>query len=188
MIGLGLELNRHRKIGSASFSLTNIASLEAWYDATNAANVLDTSDGDISNGEEVGTLVDLSTNGFDLTKDGGTTGPTWSTSAVGSFSGLVFDGVLKKLINSDVGFNFSQANTIIICFKHTEITATARVVFDSTNTPNRHVLAVNSPIDKIFSGSDLQLGTATTDLTSYVLIFNGSSFCGKEKWNSGCYW
>lgn len=94
-----------------SFSPSDIANLEAWYDATDVTTNAEPSDND-----NIANWQDLSTNGYDLAQGTGTQQPTYKTNIQNGKPAVLFDDASQEFLHVDTSA-ISQPITICMAYK-----------------------------------------------------------------------
>jgi len=158
MLGIGLGLNKYRKVGGeSSLDLGTLGTVAAWF-TFEQANVLNDSMAAVSTGNTIGQVLDKSGNDLHLIKHpSATSAPIWTESGINGIPVATFDGTSKILWNEDI--SLSQTFTIGIVFKYSNaFGGTNEFIYDSVGT-GRSGLYRGSGNDIIYSGSSLVYGS-----------------------------
>ena len=90
----------------------------------------------LSADDPVGTWLDLSANGNDLTQATGSKKPLYKVNAQNGLPGVFSDGSAVQNLNITFGAGLSQPNTIFLVFKHDSFQGGLDVMFDSFGSGN----------------------------------------------------
>jgi len=170
---LGLGLSKYKNSVGGLVTPIDIGGLKAWY-TFEASTVEDTAAGSISDGEEVGLVLDKSSNGFDLGQHPITleNRPLWVENAIAGEPGVEFDGTARRLYNDDALFTVSQPNTVIIVGK---VDSVNNMYFYGAALGINNFGTRGNGAYRLYNGTVLEGGSVDTNYHYYTCITNGVS-------------
>ena len=154
-----------------AFTPSDIATLAAWYDKSDAATLFQDSaltTPATNNGDVIGGWKDKTANVYHALQATTTNKPTLQA------GGIRFDGT-DNYLSVAFGTTYAQSNEFIAVIKMNDITGT-KYLFGGINTNNRHEVGSNGSFHVLLGGSSFTTTIApSTSKRIYGVIFNGAS-------------